>query len=380
MENHFPRRTHAVSPFLREITFKSRNVVSSWCTCCCSCCCMCCSKMKTFCYGNIGAICFILLFLFVAVINYDIIDLPKYKFFVGGAGGHRTGTLETVYLQRPGPVAIVTLHMGRFYDTKEGENATNCLRERKKEYAKMYGLKYFDEEYFKSLGEEGLIPYRDWMVEVPRKKGKFNKLRYILHLLHKYQYSNEVHWLMWVDADAMFADYNISIYRKLDTFINIYSAYRQQHTLLDRLSFRLRSPKKDKTNLKEPLMILAKRRNRWMWWENEFRQIKRFVDDWNDGVFFIRASPEGYAFARKWYDTFVHPYDYFWADQKALELLLKGNSEAMSQTLLLPQTMLSMIQEFWYIKNNTWVVHFPGKPSEEKINMIRNTGLCPAYF
>mmetsp|Transcript_4074 Transcript_4074/g.4995 ORF Transcript_4074/g.4995 Transcript_4074/m.4995 type:complete len:383 (+) Transcript_4074:121-1269(+) len=241
-------------------------------------------------------------------------------------------------------IAILARH-GNQMKTNYAE-LMKCYRNSKMEYAKRWDLVYLDDQKL-NVQEGKLLPGRGWMYG--RKKGRYSKFRFIEFVMRNQHLDedipNDIDWFLWMDGDTLFTNPDVSIYDRLSMFEKMYE--RQVAA-------------KDQGRSNDLVLVLAK-----------FKE-----DDWNDGVFFLRNSVEGYKIIYQSYHMYVPVYD-SWADQRSLMTLLKENQQIMESTLLLSHEDMHYLQRYSPRSRQNWIAHFPGMNHAERTKSARQ--FCPAY-
>jgi hypothetical protein len=249
---------------------------------------------------------------------------------------------------------VVTMHA----DWAKYEWANCSFARPKKDYCKRHNYAYFDESMYM---EDEAIALREWML-VPNKRLRFRKLQYLEQLLRA---KLQVEWFLWIDGDAIFQIPELTIDSRLEM-------------VQARLS--LTEPKAPPV---DPVFVLSQ----------DFNGI-------NNGVWFIRNSPEAHCILLNIFNTYANP-DNRLADQLSLiNYLIMHQRFLRDRVWLLREPDMHVLQEYpsnflrsvrWigdvmrggnddndddeHGSWASWIIHLPGRKMWKRQKILEARGL-----
>eukprot|EP00187_Rhodella_violacea_P014495 CAMPEP_0184717718 /NCGR_PEP_ID=MMETSP0314-20130426/7098_1 /TAXON_ID=38298 /ORGANISM="Rhodella maculata, Strain CCMP 736" /LENGTH=315 /DNA_ID=CAMNT_0027181325 /DNA_START=63 /DNA_END=1007 /DNA_ORIENTATION=+ len=237
-------------------------------------------------------------------------------------------------------VSLFTLQEPSFIESSaDAKLANKCYSRHKKAFSRLHGYKYFDEREFQRalLSKEG----RRIVATSPHmagKEGRFDKLRFLIHLLDEYPH---IEWFLWMDADAVIMNQSIKVEERIHQFKG--------------LLYGTTAHDDDSSPPAQPALITS----------------VDFSQSINTGVMLIHNCPLSLQILRSAFSAPV-PASHPWADQRALSLALERAPRAVGrQVLCLRGADAALLQSYGHVEmgeqdeyeweEGHWILHMPGQ-------------------
>jgi hypothetical protein len=248
--------------------------------------------------------------------------------------------------------AVVSLHGGFKFHGSLG----HFLRRNKLSYARRHGCAYADE----LPAEPDLAPLRPWQ-RGGRRARYYAKPRFLLHLMERYP---NLQHLLWIDGDAVFTNFSVSVIGRARQFEQLHRAKSAG------------GPSASSTPTPPPLCLV---------WAKDGAA--------NAGVMLWRNSPTSRALIRASLATFEDSESFrAFTDQASLAAAIDGNETYQRCQLLLegggdsdnakdpsgdaPTLLQSRVRgpPQWLWRPGHWILHLPNHNYLELLGSLRSVG------
>ena len=221
-----------------------------------------------------------------------------------------------------------------------------CEQQNKRRYCDLHDLDLYTETLYHAMVTE-MLPTRPWMRT--SYYPMFQKLRYLEWFTR--QKCQMYDWLLWVDSDIYFMNFNIDVRDRLAQLLD------EWHSL---------SPQRP-----DPLVIVADDGN-----------------GLNNGIFFLRNTPEANQFMAQAFHTEVNVFNdpSGWSDQVAFVQVIEGDWKLRSQAFIVPHQNASLLQTQWLHREGQtgtqyrpgdFILHLSGYTLEGRAEIVKHVTACP---